>query len=160
MAASESRQSVVVQRVQQLREFAADHFVPLSQLLVEPAASVVILLQHLVLGMGRVVCASIAGPVVLTDLALMLRDHALVRGEGLLMLQQVRLVLVKLGLDAAQQGEQIAVLDAPGAMVSHPAFVIRAAVFVVALVIPVFVAHAVLLVGSWCPVQAFRPQSS
>jgi hypothetical protein len=38
-------------------------------------------------------------------------------------------------------------------MVSEPALVIRMGMFVIALIMSVFVAHWVLLVGSWCLIR-------
>lgn len=54
-------------------------------------------------------------------------------------------MLVKLGLDATQGGEQLAVLNTPTAMIREPCLVIRAVVFVIAPILSVFVAHVVIL---------------
>jgi hypothetical protein len=53
-------------------------------------------------------------------------------------------MLVQLGLDSAKCGEQVAMLDAPGAMVCEPALVIAVVVLVVFVVFVVSVSHVVL----------------
>ncbi|MDJ0577576.1 MAG: hypothetical protein QNJ65_20755 [Xenococcaceae cyanobacterium MO_234.B1] len=82
-----------VQRIKQPRELAVNDFVSPPELLVLPGDVAVSLVLRNMLGMGRVVSKFIA-------CALVLKDLALVPSDQLLMLQQERLMFVKLGLEA------------------------------------------------------------
>lgn len=93
--------SVFVQRIEQPRELAVNGFMSSPELLVLPGDVAVSLVLRHMLGMGRVVSEFIARALVLTDLALVPSDLRFVSGDHLLMLQQVRLMFVKPGLDAA-----------------------------------------------------------
>jgi hypothetical protein len=93
--------SVFVQRFEQPRKLAVNGFMSSPELLMLPGdLTVSFVLRHM-LGVHRVVSALIACALVLTDLALVPSDLSFVSGDHLLMLQQMRLMFVKLGLDTA-----------------------------------------------------------
>ena len=93
--------SVLVQLIEQPRELAVNGFMSSPELLVLPGDVAVGLVVRYMLGMGCFVFVFIAWVLMLMDLALLASDLSFVDGDHLLMLQQVRLMFVKLGLDAA-----------------------------------------------------------